>query len=215
MSEVGEPEAETPQPEEQPSTKRRWVLAAAAVILLAAALIWWRPWDSRSTCVEDDAHVIDSDSGLCYVVPEHWRPAEADVLNEHGYTSGLDAPSDAPTASVFVGRLDDLLDGSLSEEDDLEAVARQLAGSSALNSSKDPDVKSETTTIDDHEAATARGTITSSGDDRGVYVRVTVVELPGGRAVLISTALTGPGETGEQEEHVDAVDEVHDSISAA
>lgn len=178
---------------------RRVLIAAGAVLLLAvAALLWWRPWDPRSSCVEDDAHAVDAASGICYAVPEGWTPAAPDTL-EPGYTSGLAA--DDGSGSVVVGGLDALLDGDLADSDDVAEIAEHFASTFGFEGSGSGET--ETWTVDDRPAATASGAI--GGD--GAYVRVTVVDLAAGMTVLVSTVLTDSPDAEA------VLEDLHDSIS--
>lgn len=194
------------EPKRRPfGLKRLVAFAIAPMVLAAVGLLWWQPWSGPDSCVVDDKHVIDEEAGLCFAIPDGWERTEA-AAEAPAYTTAL-RPSDAESsASVLAGRLDAVFtDGRLPDEEPL-AVAEYLVAGPADLQAATIESTSEPLEIGGHEAAVAASRI-EQAEGSSLYLQATVVDIDGELAVVIGSAL------GEDDDLVDAVEAVHDSIS--
>lgn len=183
---------------------RRLPLAIGAVTALgsAVALFLWAPWDGGPECVEDQAHIVDDEAGLCYAIPEGWEPTSSERLGE-SYTSGAVPESADDNSWIGAIRVDDL-DGGSVDGDDPEAAARTIAVSLATTYEGDePEVVSHSWELGRREAATA----TAAGDRFPVTIQVTVVELEDGPVALISSTI------GRFIDGNEVLDPVHETLA--
>jgi hypothetical protein len=185
------------------SGRRRVPLAivAVAALVAAVALFWWAPWDGGPECVEDQAHIVDDEAGLCYAIPEGWEPTSSERLGET-FTSG--AVPEAADDNSWIGaiKVEDLDGGSV--EGDPETAARTIAVSLATTYEDDePEVVSHSWELGRREAATA----TAAGDRFPVTIQVTVVELEDGPVALISSTV------GRFIDGDEVLDPVHETLA--
>lgn len=195
---------DAPAGAERSGRRRRLALALGAVAALfaAVALFWWAPWDNGPECVEDQAHVVDGEAGLCYTIPEGWEPASEERLGEP-YTSGAVPVSADDHSWIGAVKVDDL-DGGSVDGDDPEAAARTIAvGLATTYEGDEPEVVSHSWELGRREAATA----TAAGDRFPVTIQVTVVELEDGPVALISST------TGRFIDGDEVLDPVHESLA--
>jgi hypothetical protein len=179
-------------------------LGAAAALFTAAALLWWTPWDAGPECVEDEAHIVDDEAGLCYAIPEGWEPTSSERLGE-SYTSGAVPESTDDSSWIGAIKVADL-DGGSVDGDDPEAAARTIAESLATTYEGDePEVVSRRWELGRHEAATA----TAAGDMFPVTIQVTVVELEDAPVALISSTI------GRFIDGNEVLDPVHETLALA
>jgi hypothetical protein len=198
------------------------------VAALVAALLVWSPWDRWFICSDNDEHVVDEESGLCYAHPPEWTEMSESELaaeaEESGWfepdTSGLRSP-EGHIAWVDVAPAEHYVLGSLESmsTDELEEMARILATLSQAMSEGDPDVESESLEIDGREAATATARMPHSLFDLQadpewiMWVRATVVDVEDGTSVMITTAMVEADEADAEEGTIAILDDVHDSIA--
>jgi hypothetical protein len=205
---------------------RRWFIgfALVAVILAGVVLVVWQPWNTGS-CIDDEHHVIDEKSKLCYVLPDGWTRVSEEELAEEAeedgwymYTSRiLDPDGDEQSAWVEVSSSEPYLLGDTPSGDDLEELARWLATGSEAMSIGDPEVVSETLRIGDHDAATATAQVLwflSDGDRPSIWLwrRVTVVKIGDEASVMFFTTLGNKDELESEEGIIETLDLIHDSI---
>lgn len=224
---MDDPSDETPpEPEPAPAKPIRGIVVSAAGLLTAAvaavAVIWWSPWVGNS-CADDDEHVIDEESKLCYAIPEGWAPLseselaeEAELTGLDAYTSGLSSPEEH-VAWVDVAPATHFVLGDI-EEDDLESLAEALATSSEAMSSGEPEIETETMKIGDHRAATAtahRPNEMFGADANGwvQWVRATIVDVGDGASVLMTTALVEEEQMDDEDGTVAILNGIHDSLA--
>jgi hypothetical protein len=219
-----------PPPPETVGSK--WApLGVAAVVagLLAVAVIVWQPWDRYgSTCWETDAHLIDEDARLCYLVPEGWDRMSGGELKESAADSGFEVPSsgilslqDKVYAQVKVQTLDAYLgggelDGEYEPDEELRIMAELVTVSSQAMFEGHDSIDSESLTIDGFGAATATADAPDpfggfgEGAESIMWVRATIVDFGGDKqSVVYSMALLTEADSDEV---IAQLNEVHESI---
>jgi hypothetical protein len=198
--------------------------ALVAMVLAGVVLVVWQPWN-RGSCIDDEHHVIDEESRLCYVLPDGWtRVSGAELAEEaeedgwYEYTSRVSDPDgNEQSAWAEVSSSEPYLLGDIPSGDDLEEFARMLATGSEAMSAGDLEVVSETLTIGDHEAATATaqvlwGPIGSDGPSTWLWKRVTIVKIGDEASIMFATAMGDQDQLETEGGPIETLNIIHDSI---
>ncbi|MDN3238095.1 hypothetical protein [Glycomyces tritici] len=171
------------------STRRRVkviALAVVGVVVMSAIVLVWQPWRSAS-CVDDGGHVVDEETGLCYMIPEGWEQEEV--------SAGSAIASADGSGLVMSTSIDDR-----SGNGDLDLAARMQAALFSGNGPEHESIRVASGTLDGHASAT------SIYSDSGIWLMATVLELDGRLVALTSVCSV------DESEAIAQIEAVHESL---
>jgi hypothetical protein len=211
--------------DERPARKRRALVIAAAgtvfVLIAAAALVLLltRPW--ATSCVADDHHVIDPNLDVCYVIPDGWQRYSLDELaNAAAYGSSFSSAISVPETETSYEILTFVSVAEVASGETPSSFARDASQGNFQDGSVHTELDERT--IDGHRAVTAvsTGRAEPFDDTTNAYPlsQTTTIVTIGERHVVIMSSAVGAdknGQTIDNQDVIDAIAEIHDSISVA
>lgn len=211
--------------DERPAWKRRPLVLAAAgtvfVLIAAAALVLLltRPW--VASCVTDDHHVIDPNLDVCYMIPDGWqRYSQDDLANAAAYGRSFSSAISVPETETSYEILTFVSVADVASGETPSSFAKDASQGNFQDGSVHTDLDERT--IDGHRAATAvsTGRAEPFDDTANAYPlsqTLTIVTIGERHVVIMSSALGADknGRTVDNQNVVDAIAEIHDSISVA
>lgn len=211
--------------DERPAWKRRPLVLAAAgtvfVLIVAAAivLLLTRPW--ATSCVADDHHVIDPNLDVCYVIPDGWqRYSPDDHANAAAHGRSFSSAISVPETVTSYEILTFVAVAEIEPGETPSSFARNTSRGNFQDGSVHTDLDERT--IDGHPAVTAvsAGRAEPFDGTTNAYPlsqTITIVTIGERHVVIMSSALGADkdGQTVDNEDAIEAIAEIHDSISVA